>query len=194
MGLERLGSWVLAGKLLQQATKVVKPAIDKSLFQEGQFFRKHIVTGIRKQAPGGKQFKLLAKNTIRTRRAKGFKGRKALIRSGGLRNAITVVKIGDGVFVGILRSARSKDGESLVNIADIHEFGRGPFLVPITPKSRGFLGHAGVQPVPSRVAVITIPARPFITPVFRKFGKPSDAKRRIMRRMAKNMGGKLGKI
>lgn len=193
MGLQRIGQWAKAGRIFNSATRIITPAIRKSLLQEAHFYRKKIVTGIRKQAPGGKAFKPLAPNTIRTRRAEGFRGTKALTRSGGLRNAITVVRVGDGAFVGVLRSARSKDGKSLVNIADIHEHGRGPFLVPITAKSRGFLGSAGVQPVPGRVAVVTIPARPFIGPTFKKYGKPSDSKRRLLRRLAKNLRGKFGR-
>lgn len=193
MGLDRVGQWLVVAKLLKGSAKPITSAIDKTVLQEAQFFRKEIVKGIRTQKPGGKAFKPLAKNTIRTRRAQGFRGRKALIRSGGLRNSITVVKVSGGAFVGILRSARSKDGESMVNIGEIHEFGRGPFLVPITPKSRAFLGAAGVDPIPGRVAVVTIPARPFLRPVFKKHGKPSTAKRRVMRRLAKNLGGKYGK-
>lgn len=193
MGIDRVGQWFAVAKILQGSTRGIRAVIDKTVLQEAHFFRKEIVKGIRTQKPGGKAFKPLAKNTIRTRRAKGFRGRKALIRSGGLRNSITVVKVGTGAFVGILRSARNKDGESLVNIGEIHEFGRGPFLVPVTAKSRAFLGAAGVSPIPGRVAVITIPARPFLRPVFKKHGKPSTAKRRIMRRLAKNFKGKFGK-
>lgn len=194
MGLRRIGQWKTAKRILKSGTRVIKPAIAKTLLQEAHFYRKEIVKGIRKQAPGGKAFKPLALNTIRARRAQGFRGTKALIRTGGLRNAITVLRVGLGAFVGVLRTARSKGGDSLMNIAKIHEFGRGPFLVPITAKSRGFLGAAGVQPVPGRVAVVTIVARPFIGPVFKKFGKPSSSKRRLMRRLGQNLRGKFGRV
>ncbi len=194
MGLERVGKWLVAAKLLKGAGKILKPAITKSVRQEAQFFRTKIVRGITKQKPGGKPFLPLAPNTLKTRRAQRFRGSKALIRTGGLRNAITVVNLGDAAFVGILRSARSTDGEDLHNIARIHEFGRGPFLVPITKASRSFLGAAGVQPVPSRVAVITIPARPFIAPVFEKFGKPAVARRRMLRRLSINTKKQFGRF
>lgn len=77
-----------------------------------------------------------------------------------------MVKEGDAVFVGVLRSAKCSGGGSLVNVAAIHEFGLRPIVLKITPKVRALLHaafrQAGLeQPSGDRqsksVAVIRIP-------------------------------------
>ncbi len=195
MPIERTGQWVQARAILRGASSMVRPMIQKAVLQEAHFFRRKIVQGIREQAPGGRKFAPLSPNTLRVRKAQKFRGTKALIRTGGLRNSITVKRVGDGAFVGVLRSARSKTGGSLANIADIHENGRGPFLVPITNKSRRFLNAVGIDPHPGpRFAVVRIPARPFIGPVFEKFGKPEMSRRRILRRLSILLGRRFGSV
>lgn len=97
--------------------------------------RKDIVTGIKKQAPGGMQFKPLADSTVK---AKGSS--KALINHGDLLRSVNVMKVGDlSYFVGVHRSAVARNGKPMWNIAEIHEFGSKkvknrpparPFLIP----------------------------------------------------------------
>ncbi len=135
-------------------------------------------------------------------RLRGGKGTKPLIRHGDLRNSIAVVREGDGVFVGVLRSAKSSGGGSLVNIAAVHEFGSRPIVVKITPKVRTFL-HAAFRKAgldeksgdrPSTgVAVIRIPARPFLRPVFEKYGAQEEVAQRFVERVAKLLGGDFGR-
>jgi len=114
-----------------------------------------------------------------------------LIVQGDLRNSIAVVKEGDGVFVGVLRSAKSSGGGSLVNVAAIHEFGSRPIVLKITPKVRALL-HAAFRKAgldapsgerPSTgVAVIRIPPRPFLRPVFEVYGAPEVVAKRFVDR------------
>ena len=110
------------------------------------------------------------------------------------RETITVVGDEDEVFVGVLRKARGKGGSSLANVAEIHEFGAGPFVVPMTPKMRRFLfallKKAGVEPSNSGggkgVVVIQIPPRPFLRPAFEAFKK--GVQKRFLQRIAQAIG------
>jgi phage gpG-like protein len=140
--------------------------------------------------------------TIAIRRFRGFKGTKPLIVRGDLRNSITVVKQGDGVFVGVLRSAKTAAGQSLVNVAAVHELGSRPIVLKLTPKVRRFL-HAAFRaagldaPAGDRpstgIAVIKIPARPFLAPLFETHGKPAYVAGRFLDRVAQNLGGDFGR-
>lgn len=118
--------------------------VRQQLLREAHFLRGKMVTGIASQAPGGVAFQALSPLTIASRAFGGFGGSKALIRTGGLRGAVSVVRvpgstgIGGAVFVGVHRSARSEGGTNLANLADIHEFGR-QWTMPFTPRMRRFL-------------------------------------------------------
>ena len=105
---------------------------------------REIKKGIKSQAPGGKKFTPLAEATIEKKGSS-----KALIDTGFLLSAITQIIKGDVAFVGLLRGTRNKDGEEIVNIGAIMEFG------------------ATIQ-MPSG-ATIVIPARPFLHPVMEKY-------------------------
>lgn len=197
----KIGDWSLARKILSGAGRRVQDAIDKAVLQEAQFFRGKIVEGLRSGAPGGQALDPPAPTTLAIRRFRGFKGSKPLIVRGDLRNSIAVVKQGDGVFVGVLRTAKAKSGQPLVNVAAVHEFGSRTFAVKLTPKARRFL-HAAFRSAgldapsggrPSTgIAVIRIPARPFLRPVFEEHGKPDDVSRRFLGHVAKLLGGEFG--
>ena len=199
--VKKVGAWSRVGKLLASAPKRMREAVDKALMQEAQFFRTKIVEGIGEQAPGGKTFAPVAPTTIAIRRFRGFKGTKALLVQGDLRNSITVVKEGGGVFVGVLRSAKGRGGQPLVNVAAVHEFGSSPIAVKLTPKARAFL-HAAFRkagldsPASDKpsigIAIIKVPARPFLGPVFEKYADPDQVSRRFLERVAKNLGGEFG--
>lgn len=178
-------------------------AIRKAMKQEGQFLRKKLVQGMRKQAPGGRQFKKLAKTTVATRRFRGFRGTKALVRTGGqgLIGSINVLQKRDFVFIGVQRSVRADDGRLLADIMRINEFGSKPIIIKITPKMRRFLfaafdAHRATRGLEGNMAigviVVTIPARPVFGPVFKRFAKPRVLKKRVMNRLAIIMKGNLG--
>ena len=197
----KVGDWSLARRILSSASRRFKVAIDQAVLQEAQFFRTKIVEGLREGAPGGQAFAALAPTTIAIRRFRGFKGTKPLVVRGDLRNSITVVKEGEGAFVGVLRSAKGKGGQSLVNVAAVHEFGSRAVAVKLTPKARRFL-HAAFRsagldaPAGDRpstgIAVIKVPARPFLRPVFETHGKPEEVSRRFLDRVAKLLSGDFG--
>jgi len=199
--LKKIGPWSQAGKLLAAAPKRMQAAFDKALLQEAQFLRTKIVEGIREQAPGGRAFTPLAPTTLAIRQFRGFHGTKALLVHGDLRNSITVTKDGDQVFVGVLRTARNRAGQSLVDIAALHEHGSRPIVVRLTPKARAFLHaafrHAGLGrpslgPPSTGIAVIQIPARPFLAPVFEKYAQPEQISRRFIERVVAQLSRDFG--
>jgi len=197
----KIGDWDVARRFVSTASRRFKEAVDKAVLQEAQFFRTKIVEGLREQAPGGQPFAPLAATTLAVRRFRGFKGTKALIVRGDLRNSIVVVKQAGGVFVGVLRTAKGKAGQPLVNVAAVHEFGSRPIVLKLTPKARRFL-HAAFRaagldaPAGNRpsvgIAVIRVPARPFLRPVFEKHGQQENVSPRFLERLTRALRWKPG--
>jgi len=108
-------------------------AVGRSLGKLAHELRRDIVSGVRNQNPGGLQFKPLAAST---RRRKGSS--KALIDKGDLVRSVNVTKLGKlDYFVGVHRKVKTKDGKSMANLAEIHEFGSKK--VKDRPPARPFL-------------------------------------------------------
>ncbi len=192
MKVQKTGDWALARHLLATVPVKLKAAIDISLRQEAQQLRKEIVQGITKQAPGGKAFKPISPLTLAARRLRRFKGTKALMARGDLRNAISAVVRGGQAFVGVPRKARDNDGNPTIDIAKLNEFGSDPIVIPMTPKMRRFLfvlfREAGVsrkKGTGKGVVVMRIPPRPFLRPAFNKFKK--GAQKRFLERVSKRV-------
>ena len=193
MAISRSGDWARAKRLLTAAPARLKAAIATAVRQEAHALRSEIVTGLTSQSPRGEPIAPPSPLTIAARQLKGFGGTKALLVRGDLRNSITVVTTDDEAFIGVSRSAWSKDGASMVNLAKLHEFGGPPVAIPITPKMRRFLfvllRKAGKEPSggsASGVVVVQVPARPFLRPAFERFRE--GASKRFLDRVAKELG------
>jgi phage gpG-like protein len=193
MAVSRTGDWARARRLLTAVPQRLQAAIGTAVRQEAHALRNDIVQGLTSQAPGGEPLKPPSPLTIAARQLEGFGGSKALIVRGDLRNSITVIVQGDEAFIGVSRSARSKDGASMVDLAKLHEFGGPPVIIPITPKMRRFLfallRKAGKEPTGGGgrgVIVVQVPARPFLRPAFDKFR--GGASRRFLERVARELG------
>jgi phage gpG-like protein len=193
MAVSRTGDWARARRLLTAAPQRLQAAIGTAVRQEAHALRNDIVQGLTSQAPGGEPLKPPSPLTIAARQLEGFGGSKALIVRGDLRNSITVIVQGDEAFIGVSRSARSKDGASMVDLAKLHEFGGPPVIIPMTPKMRRFLfallRQAGKEPTGGNgrgVIVVQVPARPFLRPAFDKFRE--GASRRFLERVARELG------
>jgi len=193
MAVSRTGDWARARRLLTAAPQRLQAAIGTAVRQEAHALRNEIVQGLTSQAPGGETLKPPSPLTIAARQLEGFGGSKALIVRGDLRNSITVIVQGDEAFIGVSRSARSKDGASMVDLAKLHEFGGAPVIIPMTPKMRRFLfallRQAGKEPTGGSgrgVIVVQVPARPFLRPAFDKFRE--GASRRFLERVARELG------
>lgn len=194
MNVRRTGDWDLARRILGSAASRVATAVHRAIQQEAQALRTQIVQGLTNQAPGGQQIRPLAPLTLAARRLDRFRGTKALIESGELRGSISVVERDNEVFIGVKRSARSKDGQSLVSLAELHEYGGPPVVIPITPKMRRYLAallqEAGQGPRSgagggASVVVVQTPPRPFLRPAFERFRK--GASRRFLDRVAEHL-------
>jgi phage gpG-like protein len=193
MAVMRTGDWARARQLLAAGPQGLRSAIGVAIRQEAQGLRNEIVQGLTSQAPGGEPIKPPAPLTLAARHLGGFGGTKALLVRGDLRNSITVIVEGDEAFIGVPRSARSSGGESLVDLAQLHEYGGPPVIIPITPKMRRFLfallRQAGKEPTGGSgrgVVVVQVPARPFLRPAFEKFRE--GASRRFLERVAQQLG------
>ncbi len=193
MAVMRTGDWARARQLLAAGPQRLRSAIGVAIRQEAQGLRNEIVQGLTSQAPGGEPIKPPAPLTLAARQLEGFGGTKALLVRGDLRNSITVIVEGDEAFIGVPRSARSSGGESLVDLAQLHEYGGTPVIIPITPKMRRFLfallRQAGKEPTGGSgrgVVVVQLPARPFLRPAFEKFRE--GASRRFLERVAQQLG------
>ena len=193
MAVSRTGDWARARRLLTAAPQRLQAAISTAVRQEAHALRNEIVQGLTRQAPGGDPLKPPSPLTIAARQLEGFGGSKSLIVRGDLRNSITVFVQGDEAFIGVSRSARSKDGAAMVDVAKLNEFGGPPVIIPITPKMRRFLfallRQAGKEPTGGSgrgVIVVQVPARPFLRPAFDKFRE--RASRRFLDRVARELG------
>jgi len=205
MSVKRVGEWNKAARILGKGPARIRVAMDRAVLQEAQLFRKKVVEGFRTQSPGGKAFKPLAPATIQARKFKGFRGSKALNVTGSLRNSITVQKkttvAGVEAFIGVLRTARARDGKKLVNIAEVHEFGSKPIVIKVTPAMRRFLmamfrgkskrSRKKSAPITASggiargFIIMQIPARPFIRPVADAHFKGAVAAARFQGRVRK---------
>jgi hypothetical protein len=193
LAITRTGDWDVARRLLAAGATRLRGAANTALRQEAHALRNGIVRGLTQQAPGGQAIAPPAPLTLAKRQLIGRGGTKSLIVSGELRNSIAVLIRGEEVFVGVSRAARSGDGGSLSDLAELNEFGGPPVVIPITPAMQRFLAvlfaTAGRPRAPGSgagVVVVQVPARPFLRPAFEQFRV--GASRRFLERVAREMG------
>ena len=196
----RRGDWARVRALISAGPARLKGVVARSIRQEAEGLRREIVQGLTRQAPGGRALRPPAETTLATRRLQGFGGRKSLLVRGDLRNSVTVKLRGDAAFIGVPRAARGHTGQPLIKIAELHEFGSAPTVIPMSDAMRRFifavLREAGA---PLRagggsggrrgLVVVQIPARPFLRPAFEAFQR--GAEKRFLTRVAAamRMGG-----
>ena len=147
MEVKRFGDWdkakaKLNGNLGMQLALAIKQATIKNVL----LLVREIQKGIKSQAPGGKAFVKLSEHTIARRKGNST---KALIDTGFLVNSITQKIVGDTAFVGLLRTTMHPNGESMINIGAVMEYG-------------ATINHPNG-------ATIIIPPRPFLHPVMEQY-------------------------
>jgi hypothetical protein len=216
MASRKTGDWDKAREIFETMVIKTQDASKRAILRDAHFLRGEMIKGIQAQAPGGSAFKPLSPLTLAARRLSGFRGTKALMVHGDLRNGTRVENLGKGrgAFIGILRTAKASDGKPLVNIAEVQEFGAGPIRIELTKKVMRYLAvlfrelHGeGAIPKPfwlikaksrgwagaKQYIVTKIPPRPFIRPVFEMFATPEAVKKRIEECMAELLKGVLSK-
>ena len=145
MAVKRFGDWDKAkAKLANNPGARLALALRQATIKNAILLVREIKRGIKSQAPGGQQFAELAPSTILKKGSS-----KALIDTGFLVNAITQRILADRAFVGLLRGTVNKDGEDMVKIGAVMEYG-------------ATINHPNG-------AVIVIPPRPFLHPVMEKY-------------------------
>lgn len=193
MAVLRTGDWAIARQVLAAGPERLRSAIGVAVRQEAQGLRNEIVQGLTQQSPGGEQLVPPSPLTLAKRQLEGVGGTKSLIVQGDLRNSVAVVVEGDEAFIGVPRTARGSGGESLVDVAQVQEFGGPPVVIPVTPAMRRFLfallRRAGKEPTGGNgrgVVVVQVPPRPFLRPAFEKFRQ--GVARRFLERVAQQLG------
>lgn len=157
MSVEFTGDWDKARDIIENFEKRYRKAVKAALTRAGLYLKKQIQKGIRDQKPGGKEYEKLHPITIERKGSK-----KAMIDDGDFFNAITFKLTSDTLFVGVLKQAKDKDGKPLVNIAEVHEYGRE---IKVTPKMRKYLHGIGLH-LKAETTYVKIPARPTFGPVW----------------------------
>jgi hypothetical protein len=81
--------------------------------------------------------------------------------------------------------------------------GSQPIVIRLTPKARAFLHaalrHAGLNDSSSGmpnigIAVLRVPARPFLVPVFENYAQPAQTSRRFLERVDAQLRGDYGHV
>lgn len=152
------GDWDKAERILNGISDRFTKAVGRGMQKTGVYLQAQVKRGIRDQAPGGKPFRPLSPITI------AIKGStKALIDTGDMLNSVTYkTQEPEWVFIGLLRTARSKKGDELANIGAIHE---GGAVIKVTNKQRFYLMKTYGWHLKPSTTVLYIPARPFLAPV-----------------------------
>ncbi len=153
-GLE--GDWNKLENLLNPSR--IQQKLRQATAKVGNYGASEVKKGIRSGAPAGKTFAPLSPVTIAQKGSS-----KPLIDKGDLIGSITYeLPSRDTVFIGVKKTAKNKDGTSEANIAAVHEFG---CTIPVTSKMRAYLHYQGIH-LKSSTKYISIPARPFLSPIF----------------------------
>ena len=208
VNVTKVGQWKEAKKILSLGPFALPKAIERATKQEGQFLRKMIVKNLTQQgAIAGRPFKPHKESTKLSRKFRRRPTGKVLIDRADMRNSISVQQSGDRVFVGILRTARGKDGRPLAKVGRVHEFGQ-TIAVPVTKAMLRFLhvmfrkggvqrgqGNESKALKVGETLVIKIEARPFIRPVVDKFySNPAIVRSRFNARLGALLGGQFGSV
>ncbi len=145
MKVKKFGDWNRLDAALKNCLPArMEKALNRAATKSALLLVREIKKGIKSQAPGGKAFEPLAKATIEKKGSS-----KALIDTGFLLSSITQIIKSDKAFVGLLRGTRNKDGDEIVNIGAIMEYG-------------ATIKHPNG-------ATIIIPPRPFLHPVMEQY-------------------------
>lgn len=208
MPIQKVGDWNKAAAVLPGLAPRLQKAMNQAVLQLAQEMRKEVLEAFEKEGTPGKPWAPLSPLTLALRKFRGGTGAggtKILQVAGTLRNAVDVVKGPAGVFLGIKRSAKTRDGKSLVNVGMVQEFG-ATIHMTMTPKMRRYLAAAmkasGVRPHAGGGAkgkgatsiTIHIPARPFLGPIVEAWtDHPDRMEKELMERLAKLLDGDLGR-
>lgn len=141
-GFKEFGNWDGILKMTARMPREIQQVNRKSLQKIALKTERETVLTLRNQSQG---WVPLNPDYLARKIAQG-KSEKILIATTTYIQSITSRQTGNEAFAGVLRNAKSKDGEDLASIAMVHEFGsiaRGiparPLWVPVSKKIRSFV-------------------------------------------------------
>jgi hypothetical protein len=182
-----------AARLVKFANRM-PGAVSQAMSYEANSLAGYIRRGMRSGAPGGQRFQALAPTTVKMKRSS-----KPLINHGDMLRSVHAEqferdKYGGSYFVGINRRVKRKDGSSMADLAELHEFGGKPYVIKVTPKLRAFwfaMFRKGIFNAPLKKSTVVInhkgmPKRPFLVPSFNEWKK--NAERRLANRVKLLLG------
>jgi hypothetical protein len=192
MSVIKVGPWNRASRILHAYAFKFHTVVDVAVRREAHRYEKAMKLGIRDQAPGGQKFRPLSPVTVHLKGSS-----KALIAKGDLMRSIGTKQFGPtAYFVGVHRTARNRQGRSIVNVAKVHEFGQVVAQKVTAKQARFFMAlyMKGLwrSPDPRTVpregdtVMVRTPKREFIKPVYKKLS-PGTSKR-IMQDILVGMG------
>jgi hypothetical protein len=185
------GDWGKADRMLGAMADHTRwhRAFEKAALKEAHRLRSLMVQAFQKSGPQGAKWPPLAMFTQILSRAQGRGDRRPLMNHGDLRNSIQVVKERDLIFVGTHRRTKGRNGEDLVNLAVIHNYGTKSYTIRVTDKMRKFFLWLSIQsggqisPLSKSTTtlVIRIPPRPWIEPIWEsEAGESADRISRVI--------------
>ena len=191
-----VGPWLPLQKALVGITPAkFQASSNKAVLREAHRLRREMVKAYNRGGPKSAKWEPLKERTLAMRAAMGFKGTKPLMRTGDLRNSITVVQPEpSAAFVGFHRNTAMKNGKKAFSIASIHEFGKEPYGIHVTPGMRNFFmamnikSGGKVKPLFSSttIIIVEIPARPLMNPIWEE--NKDEAGERIASDTLKGVG------
>ena len=169
------GGWEEAPKRLAERVERLRKSLEQAVLRAALVVEAEVKKGILDQAPGGHPLPALHPWTIALRlhglsaskkaaASSGDGGHKRLLNHGDLLGAITHIIGKDKLSaqVGILRTAKNRDGKSLVDIARVLSKGA---VIKVTPAMRAWLHYHDLHLKPSTTSII-LPATPFLEPAW----------------------------
>lgn len=130
MSVSKTGDWGKVDKMFADIGQRFQKNVQAATGLNGRLLETTIVTHFQRQDLGWKTLT----PRYRARKLREGTSEKILIRTSTLMQNINYQRTDwRSGFVGVLRNVTTKDGESLVNIAAVHEFGTRDGRVPARP-------------------------------------------------------------
>ena len=129
MGAKMTGDWAKALAVTKQLKKVADDSVKEGLTKAALFAEKTAKKHLSKQ---DLSWTPLESKYRRYKERKGY-STNILVRTGAMFQSITSNVDAKTAFVGVKREAKDSDGNSLANIAAVHEFGSTKQGIPARP-------------------------------------------------------------
>lgn len=127
--MKRVGQWDKVGRICKDLRQTIKTEAGRDLADSVTWGEKTAVKFVRDQSLSWQPLN----PAYREQKMKEGKSSKTLIASSQYLQSISSNASYPHAWVGVKRTARSKDGESLVDIARVHEFGAISLNIPSRP-------------------------------------------------------------